>query len=279
MTEEERFYEVWKAERRVVFGQTAVVLLMTAVIWYFVWSWQMVDWMFLNFAMFLFLCFPVFSAGYLLQTLFLLIWYFTGKRKLEKGEKVRYSLRIGYRIENLAMFLSLFLVILWRFWKDIIMCACRAGGIFVFLCAESRGKFFPSFQGGKVPGRADRICRICPPWDNSRCVGSGGVDLSDAECEHTREFRKRRLAGTDITYELYRSDIPWVMDMVWDRQKGDQEPGWEIESPREVSYHYGKRSFQYEDAVLVLTYSEDEPNQEQIRSLQDRYNLREREVI
>ena len=87
------------------------------------------------------------------------------------------------------------------------------------------------------------------------------------------------LAGTDITYELYRSDIPWVMDMVWDRQKGDQEPGWEIESPREVSYNYGKRSFRYEDAILVLTYSEDEPNREQIRSLQDRYNLREREAI
>lgn len=280
VTEEERFYEVWKAERRVVFGQTAVVLLMTAGIWYFVWSWQMVNWMFLNFAMFLFLCFPVFSAGYLLQTLFLLIWYFTGKRKLEKGEKVRYSLRIGYRIENLAMFLSLFLVVSWAFLEGyynvclsglvafLFFCVLRAGESFFRLSREARFRAeMLGFVGYVLLGTTVDVWVPVESIYQTRNVSILGSSENG------------ELAGTDITYELYRSDIPWVMDMVWDRQKGDQEPGWEIESPREVSYNYGKRSFRYEDAILVLTYSEDEPNREQIRSLQDRYKLREREVI
>lgn len=282
VTEEERFQEVWKAERRVVFGGTAAFLAVTVFLWFFIRdSW--LYWMFNGFTFLVGICFPVFTAGYLLQSIALQVWYMRGKKCLRDGERIRYSLRIGYRIENLMLGLTLAAVLIWAILEGYYkICLSGLLAFLVFWGFRAAESFFRLSREGRV--RADVIAcaayiilytalNVLYPYDNvytertASLFGSaerGEAVVADGEVIIGEEAERMVRAGKEgLSYEFYRSDYPWVMDLVWNELKEPRNPGWESEETKQVYYYIGTRSFRYEDAVLMLTYREKEPGEEE----------------
>ena len=92
----------------------------------------------------------------------------------------------------------------------------------------------------------------------------GEAVVADGEVIIGEEAERMVRAGKEgLSYEFYRSDYPWVMDLVWNELKEPRNPGWESEETKQVYYYIGTRSFRYEDAVLMLTYREKEQGEEE----------------
>ena len=70
-----------------------------------------------------------------------------------------------------------------------------------------------------------------------------------------------REEGEDVqfSYYLYRTDYPWIADLVWTSQKReDGDMGWSSEGNLRIYRAAGQRTIRCKDAVLVLQYKAEE---------------------
>src|SRR5699024_413672 len=100
VTEEERVEEIWKAEGKrlifptIIFGLFALDSSVNAV------KTGLENWIFSDLSLFILMILPAYFLENILQWVFTLKWYLTGKKRISSGKPVRYGLRIGYRIWN-----------------------------------------------------------------------------------------------------------------------------------------------------------------------------------
>ena len=119
VTETERVEEIWKAEGKrmlipaIIFGIFAVDYPVTAV------KTGIENWLFSDLHLFILFLFPAYFLGYVLQYIFTLKWYLTGKKRISSGKTVRYGLRIGYRIWNGFVNIALAVLIVWVYYLGL----------------------------------------------------------------------------------------------------------------------------------------------------------------
>ena len=84
--------------------------------------------------------------------------------------------------------------------------------------------------------------------------------------------------GEDVqfSYYLYRTDYPWIADLVWTSQKReDGDMGWSSEGNLRIYRAAGQRTIRCKDAVLVLQYKAEELTGEQTCEALERLGLQE----
>ena len=87
-----------------------------------------------------------------------------------------------------------------------------------------------------------------------------------------------REEGEDVqfSYYLYRTDYPWIADLVWTSQKReDGDMGWSSEGNLRIYRAAGQRTIRCKDAVLVLQYKAEELTGEQTCEALERLGLQE----
>lgn len=285
VTETERVEEIWKSERKrlifptIIFGLFAVDSSVNAV------KTGLENWIFSDLSLFILLVFPAYFLEHILEYIFALKWYLTGKKRISSGKPVKYGLRIGCRIWNVFLYVALVVLIIWLYYLGMYKTAVAALAMWVFFWGLQAAENY--FRPGRKNGKRLRVIG---------CVSSIALaflllvfvpeNASYKEINHSilgsREEGSFLLAekeeGEDVqfSYYLYRTDYPWVADLVWSSQKReDADMGWTTEGNLRIYRAAGQKTIRCKDAVLVLQYKAEELTGEQIRTVLGRLGLQE----
>lgn len=283
VTETERVEEIWKAEGKrmlipaIIFGIFAVDYLVTAV------KTGIENWLFSDLHLFILFLLPAYFLGYVLQYIFALKWYLTGKKKISSGKPVKYGLRIGYRIWNAFVNIALAVLIVWVYYLGLHKIAVIALIAVLFFggLQAAENYFRPRRKNGRKIRRIgwgsyivlSLFLLILLPENTSynepdqSILGSmeeGSFVLAEETGDKDVQF----------SYYLYQTDHPWVADVVWSSQKReDADMGWSSEGNLRIYRAVGQRTIRCKDAVLVLQYKSDELTDEQLHAALSRLGL------
>lgn len=285
VTEEERVEEIWKAEGKrlifptIIFGLFALDSSVNAV------KTGLENWIFSDLSLFVLMILPAYFLENILQWVFTLKWYLTGKKRISSGKPVRYGLRIGYRIWNAFVCAALAVLIIGLYSLGMYKTAVVALAMWVFFGVLQAAENY--FRPGRKNGKRIRTigCVSCIAISflllafvpentsykeiNHSILGSteeGSFLLADSE------------EGEDVqfSYYLYRTDYPWIADLVWTSQKReDGDMGWSSEGNLRIYRAAGQRTIRCKDAVLVLQYKAEELTGEQTCEALERLGLQE----
>ena len=285
VTEEERVEEIWKAEGKrlifptIIFGLFALDSSINAV------KTGLENWIFSDLSLFILMILPAYFLENILQWVFTLKWYLTGKKRISSGKPVRYGLRIGYRIWNAFVYAALAVLIIGLYSLGMYKTAVVALAMWVFFGVLQAAENY--FRPGRKNGKRIRTigCVSCIAISflllafvpentsykeiNHSILGSteeGSFLLADSE------------EGEDVqfSYYLYRTDYPWIADLVWTSQKReDGDMGWSSEGNLRIYRAAGQRTIRCKDAVLVLQYKAEELTGEQTCEALERLGLQE----
>lgn len=285
VTETERVEEIWKAEGKrmlipaIIFGIFAVDYLVTAV------KTGIENWLFSDLHLFILFLLPAYFLGYVLQYIFALKWYLTGKKRISSGKPVKYGLRIGYRIWNAFVNIALAVLIVWVYYLGLHKIAVIALIAVLFFggLQAAENYFRPRRKNGRKIRRIgwgsyivlSLFFLILLPENTSynepdqSILGSmeeGSFVLAEETGDKDVQF----------SYYLYQTDHPWVADVVWSSQKReDADMGWSSEGNLRIYRAVGQRTIRCKDAVLVLQYKSDELTDEQLHAALSRLGLQE----
>ena len=285
VTETERVEEIWKAEGKrmlipaIIFGIFAVDYLVTAV------KTGIENWLFSDLHLFILFLLPAYFLGYVLQYIFTLKWYLTGKKRVSSGKPVKYGLRIGYRIWNAFVNIALAVLIVWVYYLGLHKIAVIALIAVLFFggLQAAENYFRPRRKNGRKIRRIgwgsyivlSLFLLILLPENTSynepdqSILGSmeeGSFVLAEETGDKDVQF----------SYYLYQTDHPWVADVVWSSQKReDADMGWSSEGNLRIYRAVGQRTIRCKDAVLVLQYKSDELTDEQLHAALSRLGLQE----
>lgn len=285
VTETERVEEIWKAEGKrmlipaIIFGIFAVDYLVTAV------KTGIENWLFSDLHLFILFLLPAYFLGYVLQYIFTLKWYLTGKKRISSGKPVKYGLRIGYRIWNAFVNIALAVLIIWVYYLGLHKIAVIALIAVLFFggLQAAENYFRPRRKNGRKIRRIgwgsyivfSLFLLIFLPENTSynepdqSILGSmeeGSFVLAEETGDKDVQF----------SYYLYQTDHPWVADVVWSSQKReDADMGWSSEGNLRIYRAVGQRTIRCKDAVLVLQYKSDELTDEQLHAALSRLGLQE----
>ena len=285
VTETERVEEIWKAEGKrmlipaIIFGIFAVDYLVTAV------KTGIENWLFSDLHLFILFLLPAYFLGYVLQYIFALKWYLTGKKRISSGKPVKYGLRIGYRIWNAFVNIALAVLIVWVYYLGLHKIAVIALIAVLFFggLQAAENYFRPRRKNGRKIRRIgwgsyivlSLFLIILLPENtsynepNQSILGSveeGSFVLPEETGDKDVQF----------SYYLYQTDHPWVADVVWSSQKReDADMGWSSEGNLRIYRAVGQRTIRCKDAVLVLQYKSDELTDEQLHAVLSRLGLQE----
>lgn len=283
VTETERVEEIWKAEGKrmlipaIIFGIFAVDYLVTAV------KTGIENWLFSDLHLFILFLLPAYFLGYVLQYIFTLKWYLTGKKRISSGKPVKYGLRIGYRIWNAFVNIALAVLIIWVYYLGLHKIAVIALIAVLFFggLQAAENYFRPRRKNGRKIRRIgwgsyivfSLFLLIFLPENTSynepdqSILGSmeeGSFVLAEETGDKDVQF----------SYYLYQTDHPWVADVVWSSQKReDADMGWSSEGNLRIYRAVGQRTIRCKDAVLVLQYKSDELTDEQLHAALSRLGL------
>ena len=283
VTETERVEEIWKAEGKrmlipaIIFGIFAVDYLVTAV------KTGIENWLFSDLHLFILFLLPAYFLGYVLQYIFALKWYLTGKKRVSSGKPVKYGLRIGYRIWNAFVNIALAVLIVWVYYLGLHKIAVIALIAVLFFggLQAAENYFRPRRKNGRKIRRIgwgsyivlSLFLIILLPENTSynepdqSILGSmeeGSFVLAEETGDKDVQF----------SYYLYQTDHPWVADVVWSSQKReDADMGWSSEGNLRIYRAVGQRTIRCKDAVLVLQYKSDELTDEQLHAALSRLGL------
>lgn len=285
VTEEEQVEEIWKAEGKrlifptIIFGLFALDSSVNAV------KTGLENWIFSDLSLFILMILPAYFLENILQWVFTLKWYLTGKKRISSGKPVRYGLRIGYRIWNAFVYAALAVLIIGLYSLGMYKTAVVALAMWVFFGVLQAAENY--FRPGRKNGKRIRTigCVSCIAISflllafvpentsykeiNHSILGSteeGSFLLADSE------------EGEDVqfSYYLYRTDYPWIADLVWTSQKReDGDMGWSSEGNLRIYRAAGQRTIRCKDAVLVLQYKAEELTGEQTCEALERLGLQE----
>ena len=284
VTEAERVEEVWKAESKrltvpiIIFGIFAVDALAGAV------KTGLENWIFSDLGLFVLMIFPAYFLENVLQWIFMLKWYLTGKKRISSGKPVKYGLRIGYRMWNAFVCAALAVLIIGLIFLGMYKAAVVALVMWVFLGGLQAAENY--FRPGRKNGRRFRTIG---------CVGCIALaflllvfvpeNTSYKEINHSilgnAEEGGFLLPGSEegeeiqFFYYLYRTDYSWAADLVCSScKREDADMGWSSEGNLRIYRAFGQKTIRCKDAVLVLQYKSEEISNEQLHAALDRLGLR-----
>ena len=285
VTEAERVEEIWKAEGKrmlipaIIFGIFAVDYLVTAV------KTGIENWLFSDLHLFILFLLPAYFLGYVLQYIFTLKWYLTGKKRVSSGKPVKYSLRIGYRIWNAFVNIALAVLIVWVYYLGLHKIAVIALIAVLFFGGLQAAENY--FRPRRKNGR--KIRRI--GWGSYIVLSLFLLTLLPENTSYNEPDQSilgsmeegsfvlaEETGDKDVqfSYYLYQTDHPWVADVVWSSQKReDADMGWSSEGNLRIYRAVGQRTIRCKDAVLVLQYKSDELTDEQLHAVLSRLGLQE----
>lgn len=283
VTEAERVEEIWKAEGKrmlipaIIFGIFAVDYLVTAV------KTGIENWLFSDLHLFILFLLPAYFLGYVLQYIFTLKWYLTGKKRVSSGKPVKYSLRIGYRIWNAFVNIALAVLIVWVYYLGLHKIAVIALIAVLFFGGLQAAENY--FRPRRKNGR--KIRRI--GWGSYIVLSLFLLTLLPENTSYNEPDQSilgsmeegsfvlaEETGDKDVqfSYYLYQTDHPWVADVVWSSQKReDADMGWSSEGNLRIYRAVGQRTIRCKDAVLVLQYKSDELTDEQLHAALSRLGL------
>lgn len=276
VTETERVEEIWKAEGKrmlipaIIFGIFAVDYLVTAV------KTGIENWLFSDLHLFILFLLPAYFLGYVLQYIFTLKWYLTGKKRVSSGKPVKYGLRIGYRIWNAFVNIALAVLIVWVYYLGLHKIAVIALIAVLFFGGLQAAENY--FRPRRKNGR--KIRRI--GWGSYIVLSLFFLTLLPENTSYNEPDQSilgsmeegsfvlaEETGDKDVqfSYYLYQTDHPWVADVVWSSQKReDADMGWSSEGNLRIYRAVGQRTIRCKDAVLVLQYKSDELTDEQLHA-------------
>ena len=285
VTETERVEEIWKAEGKrmlipaIIFGIFAVDYLVTAV------KTGIENWLFSDLHLFILFLLPAYFLGYVLQYIFTLKWYLTGKKRVSSGKPVKYGLRIGYRIWNAFVNIALAVLIVWVYYLGLHKIAVIALIAVLFFGGLQAAENY--FRPRRKNGR--KIRRI--GWGSYIVLSLFFLTLLPENTSYNEPDQSilgsmeegsfvlaEETGDKDVqfSYYLYQTDHPWVADVVWSSQKReDADMGWSSEGNLRIYRAVGQRTIRCKDAVLVLQYKSDELTDEQLHAALSRLGLQE----
>ena len=285
VTETERVEEIWKAEGKrmlipaIIFGIFAVDYLVTAV------KTGIENWLFSDLHLFILFLLPAYFLGYVLQYIFALKWYLTGKKRISSGKPVKYGLRIGYRIWNAFVNIALAVLIVWVYYLGLHKIAVIALIAVLFFGGLQAAENY--FRPRRKNGR--KIRRI--GWGSYIVLSLFFLTLLPENTSYNEPDQSilgsmeegsfvlaEETGDKDVqfSYYLYQTDHPWVADVVWSSQKReDADMGWSSEGNLRIYRAVGQRTIRCKDAVLVLQYKSDELTDEQLHAALSRLGLQE----
>ena len=285
VTETERVEEIWKAEGKrmlipaIIFGIFAVDYLVTAV------KTGIENWLFSDLHLFILFLLPAYFLGYVLQYIFALKWYLTGKKRISSGKPVKYGLRIGYRIWNAFVNIALAVLIVWVYYLGLHKIAVIALIAVLFFGGLQAAENY--FRPRRKNGR--KIRRI--GWGSYIVLSLFLLTLLPENTSYNEPDQSilgsmeegsfvlaEETGDKDVqfSYYLYQTDHPWVADVVWSSQKReDADMGWSSEGNLRIYRAVGQRTIRCKDAVLVLQYKSDELTDEQLHAALSRLGLQE----
>ena len=283
VTETERVEEIWKAEGKrmlipaIIFGIFAVDYLVTAV------KTGIENWLFSDLHLFILFLLPAYFLGYVLQYIFALKWYLTGKKRISSGKPVKYGLRIGYRIWNAFVNIALAVLIVWVYYLGLHKIAVIALIAVLFFGGLQAAENY--FRPRRKNGR--KIRRI--GWGSYIVLSLFFLTLLPENTSYNEPDQSilgsmeegsfvlaEETGDKDVqfSYYLYQTDHPWVADVVWSSQKReDADMGWSSEGNLRIYRAVGQRTIRCKDAVLVLQYKSDELTDEQLHAALSRLGL------
>lgn len=283
VTETERVEEIWKAEGKrmlipaIIFGIFAVDYLVTAV------KTGIENWLFSDLHLFILFLLPSYFLGYVLQYIFTLKWYLTGKKRVSSGKPVKYGLRIGYRIWNAFVNIALAVLIVWVYYLGLHKIAVIALIAVLFFGGLQAAENY--FRPRRKNGR--KIRRI--GWGSYIVLSLFFLTLLPENTSYNEPDQSilgsmeegsfvlaEETGDKDVqfSYYLYQTDHPWVADVVWSSQKReDADMGWSSEGNLRIYRAVGQRTIRCKDAVLVLQYKSDELTDEQLHAALSRLGL------
>ncbi len=283
VTETERVEEIWKAEGKrmlipaIIFGIFAVDYLVTAV------KTGIENWLFSDLHLFILFLLPAYFLGYVLQYIFTLKWYLTGKKRVSSGKPVKYGLRIGYRIWNAFVNIALAVLIVWVYYLGLHKIAVIALIAVLFFGGLQAAENY--FRPRRKNGR--KIRRI--GWGSYIVLSLFFLTLLPENTSYNEPDQSilgsmeegsfvlaEETGDKDVqfSYYLYQTDHPWVADVVWSSQKReDADMGWSSEGNLRIYRAVGQRTIRCKDAVLVLQYKSDELTDEQLHAALSRLGL------
>lgn len=283
VTETERVEEIWKAEGKrmlipaIIFGIFAVDYLVTAV------KTGIENWLFSDLHLFILFLLPAYFLGYVLQYIFTLKWYLTGKKRVSSGKPVKYGLRIGYRIWNAFVNIALAVLIVWVYYLGLHKIAVIALIAVLFFGGLQAAENY--FRTRRKNGR--KIRRI--GWGSYIVLSLFFLTLLPENTSYNEPDQSilgsmeegsfvlaEETGDKDVqfSYYLYQTDHPWVADVVWSSQKReDADMGWSSEGNLRIYRAVGQRTIRCKDAVLVLQYKSDELTDEQLHAALSRLGL------
>ena len=285
VTEEERVEEIWKAEGKrlifptIIFGLFALDSSVNAV------KTGLENWIFSDLSLFILMILPAYFLENILQWVFTLKWYLTGKKRISSGKPVRYGLRIGYRIWNAFVYAALAVLIIGLYSLGMYKTAVVALAMWVFFGVLQAAENY--FRPGRKNGKRIRTigCVSCiaisflllafVPENTSYKEINHSILGSTEEGSFLLADREE---GEDVqfSYYLYRTDYPWIADLVWMSQKReDGDMGWSSEGNLRIYRAAGQRTIRCKDAVLVLQYKAEELTGEQTCEALERLGLQE----
>lgn len=285
VTEEERVEEIWKAEGKrlifptIIFGLFALDPSINAV------KTGLENWIFSDLSLFILMILPAYFLENVLQWVFALKWYLTGKKRISSGKPVRYGLRIGYRIWNAFVYAALAVLIIGLYSLGMYKTAVVALAMWVFFGVLQAAENY--FRPGRKNGKRIRTigCVSCiaisflllafVPENTSYKEINHSILGSTEEGSFLLADREE---GEDVqfSYYLYRTDYPWIADLVWTSQKReDGDMGWSSEGNLRIYRAAGQRTIRCKDAVLVLQYKAEELTGEQTCEALERLGLQE----
>ena len=285
VTETERVEEIWKAEGKrmlipaIIFGIFAVDYPVTAV------KTGIENWLFSDLHLFILFLFPAYFLEYVLQYIFTLKWYLTGKKRVSSGKPVKYGLRIGYRIWNAFVNIALAVLIVWVYYLGLHKIAVIALIAVLFFGGLQAAENY--FRPRRKNGR--KIRRI--GWGSYIVLSLFFLTLLPENTSYNEPNQSilgsveegsfvlpEETGDKDVqfSYYLYQTDHPWVADVVWSSQKReDADMGWSSEGNLRIYRAVGQRTIRCKDAVLVLQYKSDELTDEQLHAALSRLGLQE----
>lgn len=286
MTEEERFSAVRRAEIRGMIRYTIVYLFLNLLFGVIAYLYPELC-MFSTLYMLVILIMPFMLLLNVGEYISFCLWYVRGRMRLSSGEKVLYPRRLWYIVENILITAALLVLIprmaAEREWYGllyvgiitILQISLRFGINYIRPSREEQKQY--SVWSAIAVAAAVFLLNLMRPEADYGWTGTETSILGTAE-EGYINISSDREEVTDYSYELYRSEKPWVIRVVWWSQSrrvkipASAEGGWGAEEAAADDAYVSRIFVRYDDAVLIL-YGSAEPGEREIRILRDRLGL------
>lgn len=286
MTEEERFSAVRRAEIRGMIRYTIVYLFLNLLFGIIAYLYPEL-WLFSNLYLLVILLMPFMLLLNLGEYLSFCLWYARGRMRLSSGEEVLYPRRLWYIVENVLIMAVLLVLILCmaaeREWYGLFYVAVitvlqvglRYGINYIRPFREEQKRY--SVWSAIAVAAAIFLLNLMRPETDYGWAGTETSILGTAE-EGYINISSDGEEVTDYSYEIYRSEKPWVISVVWWSQSrrveipASAEGGWDAEEMAADDAYASRIFVRYDDAVLIL-YGSTDPGEREIRILRDRLGL------